>query len=404
MTVALVPPVPDNTEAPLVFLIAGEPSGDVLGARLMAGLKQATGGHIRFAGIGGERMVAEGLDSLFPMAELTLFGLAELLPKLPGLIRRLNQTVAAVLRLRPDALVTIDAPDFCFRVAKRVKAAGADIPLIHYVAPTVWAWRPGRARKIAAFLDHLLLLLPFEPPYFQAVGLDCTFVGHPVVEGGADKGDGDRFRARHDLAPETRILTVLPGSRRSEIKVLLPDFKATLELLRDRHPDLHVVVPTVPGVEAVVRAAVADWPFPVTIVTGDGDKYDGFAAGTAALAASGTVALELALARLPTVIAYRIHPLTYRLYRRLIRVRYVNLVNIMLDRPLVPELLQRDCVPENLAAALDRLLTDAGQRQAQIDGVGEVARWLGQGDDPPSLRAARAVLAVMSRRRSARQP
>ncbi len=347
-------------------------------------------------------MVAEGLESLFPLDELALFGLAELLPKLPNLIRRLRQTVQEILRLRPDAVVTIDAPDFGFRVAKRIRKSGADIPLIHYVAPTVWAWRPGRAKKIAGFLDHLLVLLPFEPPYFEAEGLGCTFVGHSIVEGGADKGNAVRFRAAHGLPGDAPILTVLPGSRRSEVAALLPDFGAALARLKERHPHLIVAVPTVPQVADAVRSATKAWPLPTMVVEGDQDKYDAFAASTAALAASGTVALELALAGVPAIIAYRIHPLTYRLYRRLIRVSYVNLVNIMLDRALVPELLQQDCTPEKLAGAVDRLLTDPAARQAQKDGVAQVARWLGQGDVPPSRRAAEAVLKVMAGRRGGR--
>lgn len=379
----------------LIYLIAGEPSGDVLGARLMAALKQATGGQVRFAGVGGDRMIAEGLNSLFPMEELTLFGLAELLPKLPNLIRRIGQTAGDILSCRPDAVVTIDAPDFCFRVLKKVRRTDPSIKLIHYVAPTVWAWRPGRARKIARFLDHLLVLLPFEPPYFEAVGLPATFVGHSIVEAGVERGDGAAFRARHGISDETPLLCVLPGSRRSEIKVLLPDFAATLAILKERHPGLTVVVPTLGKVAAPVRVAAAYWPVPTIVVEGDGEKYDAMAASVTALAASGTVALELALARLPAVIAYRIHPLTYRLYRRLIRVKYANLVNIMLDRMLVPERLQDDCTPQKLAEAVSVLLTDPTARREQIDGVAQVAQWLGQGgDQTPSQRAADAVLKV----------
>lgn len=382
--------------APLIFLIAGEPSGDVLGARLMAALKQATGGQVRFAGVGGERMIAQGLDSLFPMEELTLFGLAELLPKLPNLIRRINQTAGAILAARPDAVVTIDAPDFCFRVLKKVRRADRGIKLIHYVAPTVWAWRPGRAAKIAKFLDHLLVLLPFEPPYFEAVGLPATFVGHSIVEAGVEKGDGVAFRARHGIPDDVPLLCVLPGSRRSEIKVLLPDFAATLALLKVSFPTLRAVVPTLGKVAAPVRAAAAGWPVPTIVVEGDGEKYDAMAAAQAGLAASGTVALELALSRLPSVIAYRIHPLTHRLYRRLIRVKYANLVNIMLDRMLVPERLQDDCTPPRLAQAVTRLLEEPAARRDQVDGVAQVARWLGQGGDKtPSQRAADAVLKVV---------
>lgn len=381
---------------PTLFLIAGEPSGDALGARLMAAAKRLTGGKVRFLGIGGEKMTAEGLESLFPMGELTLFGVFELLPHLPNLIRRIDQTVAAIARARPDAVIGIDSPGFTVRVAKKVRAAAPGIPLIHYVAPTVWAWKPKRAAKYAAIYDHLLAILPFEPPYFEREGLACTFVGHSVVEGGAGTGDAARFRAAHGLEPADRLVAVLPGSRKGEVSRLLPDFRATLERLLPDHPGLVAVVPTVATVRDRVRAAVADWPLRVVVVEGDAAKYDAFAAAEAALAASGTVALELALARLPAVIAYRLNPVTVALYRRLIRVKYANLVNLMLDRMLVPELLQQDCRPERLAAELARLLDDPQARQEQIDGVAEVARWLGQGDTPPSERAARAILDIVA--------
>lgn len=384
---------------PTLFLIAGEPSGDALGARLMAAAKRLTGGKARFVGIGGEKMTAEGLVSLFPMSELTLFGIFELLPHLPNLIRRIDQTVAEIMRVRPDAVVGIDSPGFTVRVAKKVRAAAPSIPLIHYVAPTVWAWKPKRAAKYAAIYDHLLAVLPFEPPYFEREGLACTFVGHSVVEGGAGKGDGAGFRDRHGIAPTDRVVAVLPGSRKGEVSRLLPDFRATLERLQPSHPTLVAVVPTVATVRDRVAAAIAHWPVRTVLVEGDAEKYDAFAAAEAALAASGTVSLELALARLPTVIAYRLNPVTVALYRRLIRVKYVNLVNLMLDRMLVPELLQQDCRPDRLAAELGRLLDDPAARQAQIDGVAEVARWLGQGDTPPSERAARTILDVIAERR-----
>jgi lipid-A-disaccharide synthase len=384
---------------PTLFLIAGEPSGDALGARLMAAARRLTGGKVRFVGIGGEKMTAEGLVSLFPMAELTLFGIFELLPHLPNLIRRIDQTVAEIVRVRPDAVVGIDSPGFTVRVAKKVRAAAPSIPLIHYVAPTVWAWKPKRAAKYAAIYDHLLAVLPFEPPYFEKEGLACTFVGHSVVEGGAAKGDGPGFRDRHGIAPTDRVVAVLPGSRKGEVSRLLPDFRATLERLHPSHPTLVAVVPTVATVRDRVAAAIADWPVRTVLVEGDAEKYDAFAAAEAALAASGTVSLELALARLPMVIAYRLNPVTVALYRRLIRVKYVNLVNLMLDRMLVPELLQQDCRPDRLAAELGRLLDDPAARQVQIDGVAEVARWLGQGDTPPSERAARTILDVIAERR-----
>ncbi|RJF85171.1 lipid-A-disaccharide synthase [Azospirillum cavernae] len=376
--------------------MAGEPSGDALGARLMAAAKRLTGGQVRFIGVGGEKMIAEGLVSLFPMGELTLFGVFELLPHLPNLIRRINQTAAEIVRQRPDAVIGVDSPGFTLRVAKKVRAAEPGIPLIHYVAPTVWAWKPKRAAKYAALYDHLLAILPFEPPYFEREGLPCSFVGHSVVESGAGQGDAARFRAQHGLSATDRLVAVLPGSRKGEVSRLLPDFRATLERLLPSHQTLVAVVPTVATVRDRVAAALADWPLRTILVEGEAAKHDAFAAAEAALAASGTVALELALARLPSVIAYRLNPITVALYRRLIRVKYVNLVNLMLDRMLVPELLQEDCRPDHLARELGRLLDDPQARQAQIDGVAEVARWLGQGDVPPSERAARVVLDIVS--------
>ena len=390
---------PEAPKPITLFLIAGEPSGDLLGARLMAGIKARADRDVRFKGVGGPRMVAEGLETLFPMADLALMGVFELLPRLPTLIRRLNQTVAVACDLKPDAVVTIDAPGFCFRVAKRLHRALPEVPLIHYVAPTVWAWRPERARKIAAFLNHLMVILPFEPPWFEREGLPCTFVGHSIVESGAGRGDGPAFRARHGLTPGARLIVVLPGSRTTELARLLPDFRATLERLAPSHPGMVAVVPAVPHLAARVRAAVKNWPLPTLVVEGDEDKYGAFAAAEVALAASGTVALELAMARLPAVIAYRLNPLSVALYRRLIRTKFVNLVNILHDRMVVPELLQEDCTPERLAAAVAALLDDPAARAAQVEALASVEGWLGAGGPAPSARAADVVWEIATRPR-----
>ncbi len=387
---------------PSVFLIAGEPSGDNLGSRLVAALSRATVGAARFHGVGGPRMIAQGLDSLFPLDDLALFGVFELLPKLPNLARRLAQTVEAIHDLQPDVVVTIDSPGFCFRVARRLRAAGGNtacIPLIHYVAPTVWAWRPERAAKVAALYDHLLALLPFEPPYFEREGLPCTFVGHPVIETGAGHGNGARFRRRYGLGEATTLITVLPGSRQSEVKTLLPIFRSTIAMLKGAGDDLAVAIPTVPQVADRVRMATAGWPLRTLVTMDDNDKYDAFAASRAAVAASGTVALELALAGVPNVIAYRLHPITVWLYRRVIKVRFANLVNIMHDRAVVPELLQENCRPSKLAAALAELLVDEAAGRRQRAGFTDVADWLGVGGASPSERAAETVLAVLDRHR-----
>ena len=376
--------------APLFYLIAGEASGDLLGARLMRGLKKLTHGHARFIGIGGPRMRAEGIELLFPQEELAHFGLTELLTQVPHLLHRMQQTVEQIEYLHPAALITIDAPDFCFRVAKKLKGKG--IPLIHYVAPTVWAWRPGRAHTIAQFLDHLLVLLPFEPPYFIKEGLGTTFTGHPIVESGADKGDAARFRARYGMVEDIPLLSVLPGSRMSEVTKLMPIFKETVAKLRPRYPNMRCVIPVTSNVAEFLETQIRDWPVPVTIITGDEDKYDAFAASRAALCCSGTVAVELAMAKLPAVTAYKISETTHFLYRNLIKAKYANIVNIMHDRMVVPELIQHDCTPEKLASAIDKLFTSDISRNDQIKHLGEVAGWLGAGQFVPSERAAETVL------------
>ncbi len=384
-------------EGPLIFLVAGEPSGDQLGARLMAALKTETGGRVRFAGVGGPRMAAEGLDSLFPMADLAVMGLVEVLPHLRRILRRMAETEAAARRLRPDALVTIDSPAFSLRVAKRLKGAG--FPLIHYVAPSVWAWKPWRARRVAGFLDHLLALLPFEPPYFEAHGLATTVVGHPVVEAVAPADAGPAFRAQHGISDEAPLLVVLPGSRRGEVERLSGVFAETLARLRHDRPGLRAVVPTVPNVAALVRRETAAWPVATLVLEGPEEKYAAFAAADAALAASGTVAVELAVARVPTVVAYRVSPLSAAIARRLLKIRYVSIPNLVLDREVQPELLQEACRPARLAAALGPLLDDADLRARQAADLDRVIAALsGAGEGPPSRQAARRVLQVIAER------
>ena len=374
-----------------IFMIAGEPSGDVLGARLIAALRERTAGPVRVSGVGGDMMREQGFESLFPMEELSVMGIAEILPHLPRLLRRIRDTAQAVDRAAPDALVTIDSPDFTRRVARRVR--DRTIPRIHYVAPTVWAWRPGRAKGFARDFSHLLALLPFEPPWFERAGLSCTFTGHPVVESGADGGDGSEFRLRHGIARDAPLICVLPGSRRGEVARLAADFAGALELFRRRYPKMRVVVPTVPGVAALVERHVAAWPGMPLIIRGQAEKYDAMAASDAALAASGTVALELALARVPTVIAYRVAPLTHFIVRRMLSVSYGNLVNIIEGREIVPELIQGDCRPERLAQELERLLGPAGL--AQVEASQPALRELGLGGERPSRRAAQAVLDII---------
>jgi lipid-A-disaccharide synthase len=307
--------------------------------------------------------------------------------------------VAEIRRLRPAVVVTIDSSGFTWRVAQRLRRAGEQsLPLVHYVAPMVWAWRAGRARRMARWYDHLMVLLPFEPPYFTKVGLACSYVGHPVVESGADRGDGAGFRRRHGIADGAPLLVVLPGSRRGEVGRLLPPFGQSVRRLAARRPGLQVVVPTTETVADIVAPATKRWAAPVLVVRGEREKFDAFAAGNAAIAASGTVALELAMAGLPAVVAYRLNPLTHWLLRRIVRVDYVHLVNLILEREAVPELIQQHCNPVRLAAEVERLLDEPATSEAQRQSCRQALQRLGLGDVSPSRRAAEVVLSVIAMR------
>lgn len=379
------------------FLIAGETSGDQLGAALMAGMRQLRP-DVAFTGIGGPQMMAQGMDSLFPMDELSLMGIWEVLPKYRHLKRRIAQAAEAVIAAAPEALITIDSPDFCLRVARAVRAARPDLRTIHYVAPSVWAWRPGRAATMARVIDHVLALLPFEPPYMRAAGMSCDFVGHPVVaEKQATAEEVAAFRARHGIAPGAALILGLPGSRMGEVTRLAPRFGAALREVAARHPGARVAVPVVPHLAGAVAALVADWPgAPILIDTrrdGEAAKRAAFGAASAALAASGTVSLELAAAGVPMVIGYDMAPFTRAVLSRLVRVETVTLVNLVSETRAVPEFLGRACRPAAMAAALNGLLDDPAAREAQDAALRLTMDRLGRGGEAPGLRAARSVLA-----------
>ncbi|MEJ0014978.1 MAG: lipid-A-disaccharide synthase [Acetobacteraceae bacterium] len=374
----------------LIYLVAGEASGDALGGRLMAALR-ARRPDLRFAGIGGGAMAAQGLRSLFPMQDLALMGLLEVLPRLRQLRRRLRQSVADITALRPDMVVTIDSPGFTLRLLRAVQPLG--VRRIHYVAPQVWAWRENRVRHYPGLWDQLLCLLPFEPAFFARHDLPGIFVGHPVLESGADQGNAARFRATHGIDPAARVLTVMPGSRRTEVSRLLPVLGAALQLLPDR--DLVPVVPVAATVADAVRAGTGDWPRPPILVTGQDDKHDAFAASAAALTKSGTSTLELALAGVPMVVTYRVNPLTAAITRRMFTVPHASLVNLLANREVVPELIQQDCTPARLADAVGRLLHDPAQAAAQRDACRVVLDSLRVPSGTPSQAAADAVLSLL---------
>lgn len=387
-----------SPSSPLIWILAGEASGDVLGARLMQALR-ALDPHIRFAGVGGVRMEAEGFESLFPMRELAVMGLVEILPRVRQLSRRLNQAVDDIAAHRPDLVITIDSPGFALRLLRRI--AGMGILRVHYVAPQVWAWRQKRVRKFPGLWDELLCLLPFEEAFFGRHGLKTRFVGHPVLQSGARDGDAGRFRATHGLADAARILVLMPGSRRSEVPRLLPVFGQMLALLKTRMPDVVPVVPVSPVVAATVEQAVRNWPVRPVIVTDVQDKHDAFAAAGAALTKSGTSTLELALAGVPMAVTYRVNPLTAFMARRLIRVPHVAMVNLLAGREIVPELLQENCAPEVLAREVQKLFENPTVAQAQKAAFATVLHGLeGPGGALPADAAARAVMDLLAARKA----
>jgi len=375
----------------LIYIIAGEQSGDVLGARLIRALQDADP-TLRFAGVGGPRMAETGFATLFPMQELAVMGLLEVLPRLRRLRRLMQNTVADIRTQRPDVLVTIDSPGFNLRVLRQVEG----IKRVHYVAPQVWAWRPKRVREFHGLWDRLLCLLPFEPDWFARHGVEGRFVGHPVLESGADQGDAVRFRTTHGLSPEAPVLILMPGSRRSEVPRLLPVFRETLRLLAARIPGLIPVIPVASAVSETVLQATAAWPVRPIIVTDIADKHDAYAAAAAALTKSGTSTLELALAGVPMAVTYRVNPLT-AMMRRMIQVPHVAMVNLLAGRRLVPELLQQDCRPDRLADTVFRLIHDPDAAAAQCTGFRAVIESLQAPSGKPSAAAAAEVFGLINR-------
>ncbi len=378
----------------LIYLLAGEHSGDALGARLMAALREARP-DLAFAGVGGPRMEALGLRSLFPMRELAVMGLVEVLPRLAHLRGLLRTAEADVLARRPDVVVTIDSPGFMLRLLKRLSGAG--IKRVHYVAPQVWAWREHRVRTFPGLWDELLCLLPFEQDFFAHHGVPARFVGHPVLESGADRGDAARFRARHGLTAERPVLVLMPGSRRSEVPRLLPVFGRMLALLARELPGLVPVVPTASAVADTVRRAASGWVLSPVVMTDTEEKHDAYAAASAALTKSGTSTLELALAGVPMAVTYRVNPLTAAMARRLIRVPHVAMVNLLAGRSVVPELLQQDCTPQKLAEMVRGLLSSGTAATAQRSAFRGVIASLAAPAGLPSQAAGREVLAVLDR-------
>jgi len=382
-----------------IFLIAGEPSGDLLGAQLMKALKILSPVPVVFQGIGGHLMQNEGMASLFSSDDLALMGITEGLTKAFSIWKKLKYVKKYLKNNPPDILLTIDFPGFNFRLGQSLK--NRSYPHVHYVAPTVWAWREERAKKIARFLDHLLVLFPFEPPYFEKEGLKTTFVGHPIMEMGFNHGNGEGFKARYHIDPDVHILCALPGSRMQEVTRHLPIFKKTIQGLADRGIELHTLIPTVPGVHNFIEDSVRTWPVPVTLVPSPDEKKDAYHAATIALAASGTVALELAASHLPMIITYKLSALSAFIARRLIKVPYVCMINILLKKLVVPEFLQEKCTPGYLIPALEKMLHNKSIRDRQIAQSTQALQLLHVQKKIPSANAAEVILKILSTQKEA---
>ncbi len=381
-----------------IFLIATEESGDRLGANLMKVLRQRLGGAVQFDGIGGRAMTREGLTSRFPIEELSIIGLAAVVRQLPAILRRIRETADAVVEAAPDILVIIDSPDFNHRVAKRVRGRSPQIPIVDYVSPTVWAWRPGRARAMRPYVDHVLALLPFEPDAYERLhGPPCSYVGHPLTEQiGQLRPSKDEQQRREEKPP---VLLVLPGSRRSEIRHHMTAFGVTLNRLQGEGIAFEAVLPTMPHLQEAITEGLKYWNVKPRVVIGEAEKRAAFRIAHAALAKSGTVTLELALSGVPMVAAYRTGAMEAFILRRAIRVNSVILANLVVGENVVPEFLQENCRSERLVPALRDVLGDTALRRKQIEAFARIDSILSTGDQPPSVRAADIVLATMRKGR-----
>jgi lipid-A-disaccharide synthase len=383
-----------------VFLVAGEESGDRLGAPLMRALAAQHHGQVNFAGIGGREMEKAGLASLFPIDELSVNGFSAVVRRLPLILRRIRETASVIITARPDVLVIIDSPDFTHRLARQVRASMPSIPIVDYVSPSVWAWRPGRARAMRAYVDHILALLPFEPAVHARLGgPPCTYVGHPLVESAPLLRPNAEEAARRLADPP--VVLVLPGSRAGEVRRLLGIFARAIENVRQRAGALDIVIPTVPHLHAHVTEATAAWPLRPRVVVDAEEKQAAFRVARAALAKSGTVTLELAVAGVPMVAAYKVSPVEVIILRRLIQVSSVILANLVLEENVVPEFIQESCTVENLAQALLPLLSDTPERRRQVAAFARLDAIMQIGTAVPSARAAEIILAEAKRSRPA---
>lgn len=377
-----------------IYLIAGEPSGDLLGSRLMRAMRRKDK-NIEFYGVGGDTMEAEGLKSLYDISDLAVMGLTEVIPSIPKILKHIKETIADIQKVKPDVVVTIDSWSFSSRIHKALRKLKLGIPQVHYVAPQVWAWKKKRARTMYKYIDCLLTLFPYEPKYFTPYKLDARFVGHPVIESEAIAADGSAFRKKFNIPENKKIITILPGSRKNEVSRLLPVFMEAAQELHNADKDFYFVLPTVKTVANMVKQELQKYNLPVLVVEIQQDRYGAFRASSAAIAASGTVALELAICDIPHIIAYKVAPLTAFLAKKFLHIQFVNLSNILLGREIIPELLQERCVKGNLRNYILELLRQEDLCHRQMEGFAKVRKILGQGEQTPSQNAAEIIFEII---------
>ncbi len=380
-----------------VYLIAGEPSGDLLGSRLMRAITAKYPGTT-FFGVGGETMQNEGLNSLFDISELAVMGFFEVVPSIPHILKRIRQTVQDIERVRPDVVVTIDSWSFSVRIHKALRKKKLGIPQVHYVAPQVWAWKKKRARTMYKYIDRLLTLFPYEPKYFTPYHLKADFVGHPVIESPVIYSSQSDFRARFNISDNQKVMALLPGSRKNEVSRLLPVFLSAAQKFYQHNPEYVFVIPTVHTVENKVKQMVKNSSLPLIIVSTEADRHDAFKASEVAVAASGTVALELAMIDIPHLIAYKVSPLTAFLARHLLKIEFVNLSNILLGREIVPELLQENCTEDKILYYISEFLKKGDLYERQMAGFQKVKEILGLGEQTPSANAADIIFEITQKK------
>lgn len=385
-----------------IFIIAGEPSGDVLGAKLMAEIKQQNGA-VEFFGIGGSKMTEQGLNSIFPMSDLSLMGFVEIIPHIPKLLKRISQTVEAIIQSKAQMVITIDSPDFCFRVMKRLKSnhKSGNIKKIHFIAPTVWAYRAKRAQKIAKLYDLLLAILPFEPPYFEKYGLETLFIGHPITEKKQFINKHNQYQIKDDdldeltqnrLRGNSLVICAMIGSRIGEVKRMLPEIVEAVNILGNKYKNLVVLIPTIARTKQLIEENLGLFKVK-TMVLDESEKYQAFKASNLAIAKSGTNNLEIAIAKLPMITIYKINPITHFFVKRMVKIKFANLINIILNKELIPELLQDNCCAKKIAFVAENLIANPQIMQNQIDESQKVLEILGlNSDETPSKKAVRKIL------------